>query len=220
MRKLKDKGRIGIFGGSFDPIHIGHLRFAEISREIFSLEKIIFIPAYRLPHTYKHGASDYYFRYEITKKSIKENKYFEISDIESKREKESYTIDTLKIFKKRFPEKELFFLMGSDSFEKIETWKEWQTLLTEFNHIIAVRPGYEEQKIYKLLKSYGLEYKVIDTIKKENNYKKSNINILVDKSLIEISSTEIKDFIKQNKSVRYLVDETILEDIIKYYKEV
>jgi nicotinate-nucleotide adenylyltransferase len=220
MKNLKNKGRMGIFGGSFDPVHIGHLRFAELSREIFNLEKIIFIPAYNLPHTYKSNASDYNFRYKITKKSISGNRYFEISDIESKREKKSWTIETLRIMKEIYPEKELYFMMGSDSFEKIDTWKDWRTIISEYKLIIAVRPGMEIKSIYKILNGFGLEYSEFNILKNSQANKEKNINILIANSLIQVSSSQIRELVKQGKSVRYLINDIIYEDIKKYYSEV
>ena len=220
MRKLNKKNRLGIFGGSFDPIHIGHLRFAEIAREIFKLEKVIFIPAYKLPHTYKSDASDYKFRLKITRKATEDNRFFEVSDIESKREEKSYTIDTLRLIKKRNMGKELFFLMGSDSFEKMDTWKDWRELVNEFKHIIAVRPGDELETVYGFLKKHDLNFSLFDSIEKEDSPPEKNINILLNDSLIKVSSTEIRELIRQGKSVKYLICDKINNDIIKYYSEV
>ncbi len=215
-----NRDRIGVFGGSFDPVHIGHLRFAEITREIFNLEKIVFIPAYILPHTYKSDASDYKFRYKITEKSISENEYFEISDIESKREERSWTIDTLRIMKERYKGKELYFLMGSDSFEKIDTWREWRKIISEFKIIVAMRPGEDKKRSFDILNKYELKYNEIDGFENQKKNIEKNINILNVNSLIRVSSSQIRELAKRGKSVRYLINDKIYDDIIKYYSEV
>ncbi len=215
---MEKVNKIGIYGGSFDPIHFGHLRFAEISREIFGLEKVFFVPTYTLPHKYKFKVSDYKLRVKMLNIAINNNEYFEISEIESKRSGKSYTIDTLKEFSKIHPEKEIFFLMGSDSFLKVETWKKWKDLLNEYNHIIAVRPGTKFSQVKELADRINLKYSVIKR-EKANNIGK--INILIDSTILDISSTEIRKMIMKGLSIRYLVPKTVYDLINKenLYKE-
>ncbi len=211
--------KIGIYGGSFDPIHFGHLRFAEISREIFGLEKVFFVPTYTLPHKYKFKVSDFKLRVRMLNLAISNNnEYFEVSEIESKRKEKSYTIDTLKEFSKLFPEKKIFFLMGSDSFLKIETWKEWKRLLNEYSQIIAVRPGADFSQVKKLIKKIRLKYSVI---KREKTNEFEKINILIDSTILDISSTEIRKRIAEGLSARYLIPENVYALINKenFYKE-
>ncbi len=216
---MKKSNIIGVYGGSFDPVHLGHLRFAELAAEFFNLEKVIFVPTYKLPHVYKEKVSSYNLRYEMLKLAIAQNKKFEVSDIEAKREEKSYTIDTLKEIRKLYNNKIIAFLMGSDSFLKIDTWKSWEILIREFIHIIAVRPGAEMSKLKAFMKKYKLNYKIF-TIK-EKPQDLLNLNILKDKTILDISSTLIRKRTKEGKSVRYLVPEEVNNLIISkdLYKE-
>jgi len=217
---VKNSNYIGVYGGSFDPVHLGHLRFAELSIEIFNLEKIIFIPTYNLPHTYKNRVSHYDLRYKMLELAISDNKKFEVSDIESKRKGKSYTIDTLNEMKKIYSEKKIVFLMGSDSFLKINTWKSWKDLINNFTHIIAVRPGAEMYRIKKIIKKYDLDYSVFTKENKELTDLK-NLNILKDRTILDISSTVIRARIKKGESIRYLVPEKLNDFILSnnLYKE-
>lgn len=103
--------KIGIMGGTFDPVHIGHLIIAEESRVNFDLDKIIFVPTGEPPHKNLKNVTSAKDRYEMTLLSIMHNPYFYISDIEIKREGLTYTIDTIKYFKKRYPKSEIFFII-------------------------------------------------------------------------------------------------------------
>ncbi len=206
---------IGVYGGSFDPIHIGHLRFAQLAIEYFSLEKILFIPAYNLPHTYKDKVSDFKLRVKLISKAIEDNDKFELSEIESKREDKSYTIDTLRELNIIYPNAKLFFLMGSDSFLMINTWKNWKTLLNEYSHIVAVRPGYTLKKIEEFAKSFNLKYETISERKIGNFYNEHlSIKILTDSSILDISSTDIRKRLKEGRDIRYLVPEKVYNLII------
>src|SRR3989338_11463826 len=106
--------KIGILGGTFNPIHIGHLILAEEAREKLGLDKIIFVPAYLPPHKDNSDIAPAKYRYRMIELAIQKNSYFSLSDMEIKRNGRSYTIDTLKEFKKLYPEDELHFIIGSD----------------------------------------------------------------------------------------------------------
>jgi len=215
------KRLIGVYGGSFDPIHSGHLRFAELARYIFNLEKIIFIPSYIFPHKYKKNAlASFEHRFNMVKLSIMNNKCFEISDIEGNREKKSYTLDTLKILKNKYIKHKIIFMLGSDSLLHIKTWKNWEQLLKEFQHIVALRPGDREKKVFNFVKILNVKSQIIKQKRKPE--KIYNLNLLLDDSLIEISSSQIKEYIQKNIPTRYLVPESVFEYIKNnkiYYKE-
>ncbi|MFA7255364.1 MAG: nicotinate-nucleotide adenylyltransferase [Candidatus Omnitrophota bacterium] len=115
--------KIGIFGGTFDPIHRGHLQLAQNARSQFSLDKVIFVPAFQPPHKQEifllTSAKD---RYEMVRLAIQGEPFLELSDCELKRKGVSYTYDTLCEFEKKYPEASFFFILGKDAFEGIDGW--------------------------------------------------------------------------------------------------
>ncbi len=139
----------GIFGGTFDPIHMGHLRVAEEIREIFSLEKIYFVPGGAPPHKRSRKITVAEERLRMVKAALKGNRFFQASEIETKRSGPSYTIDTLKAFKKRFDE--LYFIIGIDAFSQIDTWHLYRELFYHTNFIVMTRPSGKKQTILEML---------------------------------------------------------------------
>ena len=136
-----DGQRICLFGGTFDPIHCAHLRIAEEARRRFDLDRIVFIPAGSPPHKNVVGLTPFVERFRMVEIACEPYPAFEVSKIED-RPRRSYTIDTVRSFKEAAgPEKELFFLIGTDAFDEIETWKNWQELIGEIEFIVVTRPG-------------------------------------------------------------------------------
>ncbi len=196
----------GIFGGTFDPVHMGHLRIAEEIREIFSLERIYFVPGGIPPHKRRRKIAGAEERLLMLKAAIKGNTFFRLSEIETKRKGPSYTIDTLKAFEKHF--NELYFLIGIDAFSQIDTWHLYPELFYHTNFIIMTRPSSRKQAILEMLP---------DDVKKD--IRKSNDSLCVHKSgkkihlhditQIDISSTKIKELLKKHRSIRYLVPASV-----------
>ncbi|OQY08734.1 MAG: hypothetical protein B6I28_04325 [Fusobacteriia bacterium 4572_132] len=180
--------KIGIFGGSFNPIHFGHLIIAEQVREICHLDKILFIPV-GIPSHRVNDLADSQKRYEMIKLAIKDNSNFEISDIEIKKMETSYTYDTLIKLKTENPENTYFEIIGEDSAEYLEKWKEIDKLLKITQFLVFKRNG-----------NYKIKHK--------------NIKVL-ETPLIQISATQIRNKIKKRESIRYLVNERV----IKYINE-
>ncbi len=193
---------IGLYGGSFDPVHIGHLRIAEDIREFFSLEKIIFIPAYHSPLKPESRASPE-DRVKMLKISTAYNKrFFDVSDLEIKRGGKSYTVETANYFVNilgYYPA----FICGTDSFLSLHKWKEPYRLINLLNFIVVGRgkSTFEEVK----------EYIERNFPEKEVFYNRKYIDknrtsvYFFDGRKIDISSTEIRRRIKENKSITYLV---------------
>src|SRR3972149_6883120 len=145
-KETKKKGeskRIGLFGGTFNPIHLGHLRGAEEIREVFNLEEIIFIPSSIPPHKVTEKVIEARHRLEMVKLATANNPYFSISDVELLRPGKSYSIDTLRYFREN-QQDNLFFILGGDAFVEIETWKEFQNLFSLCHFIVMARPGSQE----------------------------------------------------------------------------
>ncbi|HIA78670.1 MAG TPA: nicotinate (nicotinamide) nucleotide adenylyltransferase [Candidatus Marinimicrobia bacterium] len=139
--------KICLFGGTFDPPHIGHLLISQTICEVEEFDKILFIPAYNPPH--KKDISPIDHRVEMVKLSISGNPKFEFSDIEIKREGISYTIDTIRALKKEMnlTRENTYYLMGSDSLLDFHNWREPEAILNECQVIVAIRPGFRPSDI-------------------------------------------------------------------------
>jgi nicotinate-nucleotide adenylyltransferase len=184
--------KIAILGGSFNPIHIGHLILANTVCEEFNLDKIIFVPCYIQPLKSNKDFASAEDRLVMIKLAIQNNPKFELSDIEIKRKGKSYTVDTLKYFKQKYDD--LYFVIGADNIKDFHRWKEPYTILKLAKLIVTNRGGIE-QKIPKRLRG-----------------KKIFVCKIPD---IEISSTLIRNNIRSNKSIKYLVPEKVEKYIIK-----
>ncbi|MDK7355691.1 nicotinate-nucleotide adenylyltransferase [Peptoniphilus harei] len=190
--------KYGIFGGSFNPIHYGHLMICEYIKEEMGLDKVIFIPTGNPPHKdLELSAED---RYEMVRLAISPNPDFEISDIETTRVEKSYTVDTIRELKKIYKEEKLYFLIGLDSLFQLKTWMKIGDLSQEIEFVVALRPGYLDKEEVN---------KEIDFLR-ENFGTKIN---LIKTPLYEISSTDLRDRIREGKSLRYLIPKKVLDYI-------
>jgi len=138
---MKCNSRIGLFGGSFDPVHIGHIELARAAREEFDLDKVIFIPAKQPPHKLVKHLSSAAARLKMLKAALKPFNDFTISRYELGRKPTTYTYQTAAHFKKLYPCSELFFIIGTDSLVELDTWKEIGRLVKEVRFIAGKRPG-------------------------------------------------------------------------------
>lgn len=195
------KTKIGIMGGTFDPIHNGHLIIAEYSRITFDLEEIIFMPTGIPAHKIDNKIASINYRYEMTLLGINSNPHFSISPLEIQREGITYTIDTIKYLQSKNEYAELYFIMGSDSLYNIYKWKDYKELLGLCKFIVAKRPNQDNNKLK-------------EEIEELNNNYSSSIYIL-EAPLIDISSTIIRDRIKSNLSIKHLVPESVEQYIKK-----
>ena len=189
--------KYGIFGGSFNPIHYGHLMICEYIKEEMGLE-VIFIPTGNPPHKdLGVSAED---RYEMVRLAISPNPDFEISDIETTRVNLSYTVDTIRELKKIYKEEKLYFLIGLDSLFQLKTWKKIGDLSQEIEFVVALRPGYIDK----------------EEINREIDFLRENFGTrinLIKTPLYEISSTDLRDRIHEGKSLRYLIPKKVLDYI-------
>lgn len=196
--------KIAIMGGTFDPIHHGHLASAETVRAEFGFDKIIFIPSGIPPHKDAKHVTDCERRYLMTSNAIASNDFFDISRIEIEREGNTYTIDTVKEIKQQYSHSntELYFITGADAVLEILTWYNAEELLQICSFIAITRPGYQNQKL-----SEQVEY-----LRRE---KKANIFFL-EVPALAISSTDIRDRVQHGKPIKYLVPDSVENFIYKY----
>lgn len=200
---MKTKKRYGIMGGTFDPIHTGHLVVAEEVRKEFNLDKVIFMPTGDPPHKNSKKVSKGYSRYEMTLLATITNPYFEISRLELDREGTTYTIDTMIDLKERYGDTvELFFITGADSLLELHKWKDSEKILEICKIVAATRPGYDLDHMKGRLKEL-------------NELHRDQINTITTPGL-QISSTDIRRRVKNNMSIKYLLPESVEIYINKY----
>lgn len=190
--------KVGIYGGTFDPIHIGHLITAQSVREIRELDKIIFVPAFLSPHKLDIIASSPEHRINMLRLAIKDIDFFDITEYEIKQQNISYTIDTLNELKKYYDELEL--IIGYDNIFKFYTWKEPDEILKLATLVVLKRKS-----------SYAPPYE-------DKYYNKAEF---VQTRGIEVSATDIRERVKYGLPINYLVTEAVKEYIYKHnlYKE-
>ena len=202
------QSRIGIMGGTFDPIHYGHLAAAEAARVEFGLCKVIFMPVGNPPHKQSQKISDAEHRYRMTALATSSNSGFEVSRLEVDKAGITYTFDTMEELRSIYGEApEIYFITGADAVLELLTWYKIGELLTLCKFIAVTRPGFDiwklEQKIAEITSKYDGEI------------------ICLEVPLLEISSTDIRERIRSGKPVKYLLPEEVEAYIHKngLYKE-
>lgn len=186
--------RIGLYGGTFDPIHTGHLIVIENAINYMNLDKVIILPSSNPPHKKHKKKTPTNIRVEMVAEAIKDNDKIILSTYESTDQTVRYTHETIRYFKKYFPEDEIFYILGEDSFLTIDTWRNYEDILDE-NIIVFTRSNIDLNS--ELVKKVGI-------------IKKDNPNIFLINNLnINISSTLIRGLVKDEKSIKYLVSDGV-----------
>lgn len=201
------KKRVGIFGGSFDPIHVGHLMLAQAALDRFQLDRVFFMPAKLSPFKRQLTMTDAETRYKMVELATEDNPGFEVSDLELNRPEPSYTIDTIRILKDRYPGVEIYFIAGADSVMQLEGWMTFEELLQEVIFLAAYRPSHPraqlEAEVLRLNSTYNADIRLIDFPD------------------VDVSSSYIRESILRGGSVRYLVTDCVREYIEQHgvYRE-
>ena len=210
--------RIGILGGTFNPIHYGHLAAAEEVRERLKLDRVLFIPSFHPPHKQEDDVPSAVHRMEMVRIAIIENAAFEPSDIEIKRGGKSYTIDTIEALKRTYPDAELFFITGVDSFLDIQTWNSWERLLSVCTFVVLSRPGYQFADLLKIDFLRSAETQVIELDREQRLHVEIHAGTFIVYlemiPLYDISSTDIRRRVKEGRSIKYLLPEAVETYII------
>ena len=214
---------IGLFGGTFNPIHAGHLRVAEDVRAGFDLEKIVFIPSARPPHKDIGDLADAQARYAMITAALSAYPDFVASDVEIHRQGPSYTIDTVTYFNNHLPGgTACYLIVGLDAFLEITTWKTWQHLFNLIPFIVMTRPGAAAASLADLLAE--METYIYTQVDKGYGYspqqfcfihKTKRPIFLTHVTPIDISSSAIRDRIRQGRSIQGLVPDGV-ENYIKH----
>ena len=183
------KEKVGILGGSFNPVHLGHLIMAEQAKSQLGLDKVLLMPSNQPPHVDTKKTIDAHLRVAMLERAIQGNAGFGLELIELERQGKSYTFDTMKLLVERYPEKEFYFIIGGDMVEYLPKWYCIDELLELVTFVAVKRPG------YKFESHYPVKW--------------------IDSPMVALSSTMIRNSIKNKQSIRYLVPRSVEEFILE-----
>ena len=183
--------KLGVLGGTFDPIHIGHLILAQEAYIELGLERVIFVPAANPPHKDPRTVSPAHHRFRMVELAVEGDPRFYVSDLELKRPGKSYTVDTLRYLKELWPGSELFLLIGADNLRELPTWKDYEELFLLSEVVVAHRPGAEP------------EGELADRVR------------FLPIPMVSISASWIRERVAEGKPIRYLVP----QEVERYIRE-
>jgi nicotinate-nucleotide adenylyltransferase len=196
----KEKPRIGIMGGTFDPIHIGHLILGETAFEQFHLDKVLFMPAGNPPHKKnRDGRASDEERVEMVRRAIHGNDHFELSLIEMNEDGYTYTYRTLERMKQQNEKAEYYFIIGADSLYNFDTWKEPQRICRAARIVVATRDHTEDESLDYEMQRLALKY--------QGDFLK------LDSLNIDISSQMLRSWIREKRTIKYYVPDGVVEFI-------
>lgn len=189
------RGKLAVIGGTFDPVHYGHLIAAEHSRVEIGIDRVIFIPAGIPPHKDTTEISEWEHRYRMLKLAIADNPAFELSSLEVKRPGFSYTVDTVRHLQSVYPDSIIYFIMGADALLTIDTWKDYLQLAVSCRFIVVTRPNFIIRPSHPVLAT--LPEKWWEDMRQ------------VQIPALDISSTDIRHRVADGRTIKYLLPERV-----------
>ena len=216
------KNQIGILGGSFDPVHMGHIGLAQETHERFSLDQILFLPVFQSPHKSHIPLASSIHRMAMLRLALKDNTHFGISDTEMRREEVSYTIDTINRFRLKYSSSELYLIMGYDNLLDLDLWKDSREIMKNCHILVASRPG---------LKAFSSTGKIFGLFNGDSPYRLGKIKnktqefihretgkklVVYDISPSDISSSVVRERLGFGKSVDNLLPPEVETYIIEH----
>lgn len=191
------KAKVGILGGTFNPVHLGHVDLGLQICQSFQLERVFYILSARPPHKKNMGVVSVDLRWKMLTNALKPYPHLHPCDIEMNRTSDSWTIDTIEELKMRFPDDSLYFISGSEGFLKIRTWKEYQRLLNEVLFIVIIRDRSHISEVKRLLSEEGISNSEVIINKKDNSNADSRVILYKYQSeYLHISSTLVRQQVK------------------------
>jgi nicotinate-nucleotide adenylyltransferase len=189
--------KIGLFFGSFNPIHHGHLMVASFIANHTDIQQVWLVVSPQNPHKTQSSLLNEYDRLHLAQLAIEDDAQIKVSDIEFKLPKPSYTIDTLTYLQEKYPQHQFYVIMGSDSFQNLPKWKNFEALIKNYQFIVYRRPGFE------IIEDYGADMQYLEA------------------PMLELSATLIRNNCKDGITIRYLVPEDVRIEIERnnYFKE-
>ncbi len=207
--------RIGLFGGSFNPIHLGHLRAAQEDREALALDLVYFIPAATPPHKPHGGLAPADHRLQMVRLATKGNRHFMVSDAEIRRSGQSYTIDTIRYFLSTMRgQADLNLIMGGDQFAELATWREAEELVRLCNLAVHTRPTDEESPASSYLAT--IDHFGYTPLQDHHVHSSGHTLFFVATTFLPISATLIRRKLAARESVRYLVPDDVADYIQRH----
>lgn len=213
MKSLSGIRRLGIVGGTFNPIHVGHLRSAQEVCDDLGLERVIFMVSAVPPHKTPAQIVGAEHRYEMVRRALRDNPLFDASDLEIKREGKSYTVDTLSYLRNRLGAgADMFFILGLDAFCEITTWHDYRRLFELANFVVTDRPTRES-----IDPECSLPPEIAALFSRDSDgalVHKSGTRLMYHNiTAMDISATQIRGLVGQGKSIRYLVPPAVVRYI-------
>lgn len=217
VSKMDRRKRIAIYGGTFDPVHLGHLEIGRRVSRLFEFDQFLFMPAREAPHKVGQGSAAALDRYAMLALATQSEPHLSVSRFELEGPGRQYTIDTLRHFKSANADSDLFFVMGADSWAEIATWREWKSLLNLSNVVVVTRPG---QAISAQMPD-GTNATIIDlqggiTPPRETLADSRPKVFLTDAVVMDISSTAVRRAAGNGGELEQLVPGSVAEYIGKY----
>ena len=213
--------RIALYGGTFDPVHAGHVEVARRVSLLFEIEKVLFLPAQMAPHKIGRPVTEPIHRYAMLALATQDDPQLAISTYELDALDRRYTVETVEHFQRALGDStELFFIMGADSWSEITTWREWERLLSMTNHIVVTRPGYEPVTTHV----GAISERVVDVRGSQSPpIERAKKIYLTDVVMKDVSATNIRRLAREGRTEELtgLVPGPVLEYIKKYgiYRE-
>jgi len=208
--------RIGILGGTFNPIHLAHLRSAEEVREAQRLDKILFIPSATPPHKRTDGLMTAAHRLAMVRLAIRGNPHFRVSTLEIERRGRSYSVDTLRALRARLPGAQFFFILGMDAFREISTWKDYPSIFALCNLVVTSRPAYDDAPLLAALPVAVRAEFCYRAQAKRLEHRTGNQVIFQRISDLDISASAIRHRLHRGSSIRYLVPTNVERYIVQH----
>lgn len=205
--------KTAIIGGTFNPIHYGHLRVAEEVRENLALDKILFVPTFMTPHKTDEMVIPAQMRLDMVRLAIEDNPGFEASEMEIKRGGRSFTIETVRELKASDKDLQLSLIIGSDSFNDITTWCEYEELFTLTSFVVVSRPGYLVKKPGEALPVELARKFWYDSTARSYMNSYGNSIAYMETTLLDISASDIRARVKSGSSIKYLLPASVIEYI-------
>lgn len=216
-KNLLDQEKIGLFGGTFNPIHSGHIKAAGVVQRIFTLDKILFIPSSIPPHKESEKIVSPGHRFKMVELAVENTASFVASPIEIEEKGTSYSILTLQKISKIYPEALFFFILGIDAFLEIDTWKNHERVLEQCKFVVISRKGYRLEDAKNVLdRKYAsgmCDLSVSERIRK--NLDLSYKIFLLPFDALDIASTEIRGRLKKKLPITHMVSEPVADYIFK-----
>lgn len=222
--------RIAFYGGSFDPVHRGHLTIARKLTEIFALDEFVFVPAFHAPHKKDKKPTSAFHRFAMLALATNHETKIKVSKMEIEAPERPYTVETLAQLKNELPDAQIFFVMGADSWQDITTWREWEKVLTLVDIIVVTRPDYEigfshvtgaiRERIVDLRENSNAETQSGNGAKEKSEDRRpktGNRIFITDAVQIDVSATGIRQRIRENVGGwREFVPEEVVKYVEKY----